>query len=65
MAKKILGQLEALAHWLQLKYMNSRRTTEIIEPGRLRFHPQDCREWVMLEYKKGLKRLKIKGGEST
>lgn len=58
MGKKILGQLEALARFLQLKYMKSRRTTEVIEPGRLRFHPQDIRGRVMLEYKERLKKLK-------
>lgn len=63
MVTKILSQLEALSRFLQLKYMASRRTTEIIEPGRLRFHPQDCREKIMLEYKKRLKKLKIEGGE--
>lgn len=63
MGKKILGQLETLARFLQLKYMKSRRTTEVIEPGRLRFHPRDCREKIMLEYKSRLAKLKIKGGE--
>ncbi len=63
MVAKILGQLEALARRLQLKYMKSRRTIEVIEPGRLRFHPRDCRGKIMLEYKKRLKKLKIEGGE--
>lgn len=57
MVEKILGQLEAIARFLQLKYMKSRRTTEVIEPGRLRFHPQDCRNKILAEYKKRLKIL--------
>lgn len=55
MVSKILGQLEAISRRLQLKYMRARRTTEVIEPGRIRFHPHDCREWVLKEYKKRIK----------
>jgi len=59
MVKKIFSKLEALARWLQLKYMASRRTTEIVESGRIRFHPQDAREWVLREYSKRLKKLNL------
>lgn len=59
MVEKIFGKLEALARWLQLKYMASRRTTEIVEPGRIRFHPKDAREWVLREYSKRLKKLNL------
>lgn len=62
MGETILAKLEALARWVQLKYMSSRRTTEIVEPGRVRFHPQDIREWIMLKYKQRLKELKIERG---
>lgn len=60
MVEKIFSKLEALARWLQLKYMSSRRTTEIVEPGRIRFHPQDCRKWILKEYRERLNRLEIK-----
>lgn len=59
MVSKILSQLEALVCWFQLKYMATRRTTEIVEPGRIRFHPQDCRKWVLKEYEKRLRQLGI------
>lgn len=38
--------LESLARILQLWYMSRRRTTEVITPGILRFHPHDARVWV-------------------
>jgi hypothetical protein len=59
MGEKLFAQLEALARRIQLKYMASRRTTEIVESGRIRFHPQDARQWVLKEYQKRLKKLKI------
>ncbi|MBU3957100.1 hypothetical protein KKI19_02405 [Patescibacteria group bacterium] len=59
MGEEIFAKLEALARWTQLKYMAPRRTTEIVEPGRIRFHPQDAREWVLKEYQKRLKKLRI------
>ncbi|TSC53191.1 MAG: hypothetical protein LiPW16_466, partial [Microgenomates group bacterium LiPW_16] len=46
MGKAIFAKLEALAYWVQLKYMNPRRTTEVISEGIIRFHPQDARKWV-------------------
>lgn len=57
MVQRILTQLESLAQKAQLRYMESRRTTEIVEPGRIRFHPQDAREWVLKEYRKRLEKL--------
>ena len=54
---QLLNYCELLARFLQLKYMSSRRTTEVIEPGRLRFHPHDCREKILVEYKKRLENL--------
>ena len=60
MVSKILTKLEIIARQVQLKYMASHRTTEVVEPGRILFHPQDCRERIMLEYEKRLKNLKIK-----
>lgn len=60
MVEKIFSKLEALARWAQLKYMASRRTVEVVEPGRIRFHPQDARDWVLKEYQKRLNKLEIK-----
>jgi hypothetical protein len=57
MGEKILTQLEALARWAQLRYMAKKRTTEVVEKGRLRFHPQDARSWVLPEYQQRLKKL--------
>lgn len=59
MGEALFAQLEALARWVQLKYMAKKRTTEVVEEGRLRFHPQDAREWVLPEYQKKLKELGI------
>ncbi len=57
MVQKILAKLEAVACRLQLKYMANRRTTEVIGPGRILFHPHDCRDWVLSKYKEKLKSL--------
>lgn len=54
MGEKILSQLEAIARWLQLRYMVKRRTTEVIEPGRILFHPHNCRNWILKEYNQRL-----------
>lgn len=52
-----MNALEMLAMKLQLRYMAKRKTTEITEPGRIRFHPQDARKWVLKGYEKRLKKL--------
>ena len=59
MVSKILTQLEILAKKMQLRYMTSKRTTEVIEDGRILFHPGDGHQQIMLKYKKKLKSLKI------
>lgn len=41
---------EAYAKRVQLKYMNSRRTNEIISDGYLRFHPIDARRIILRRY---------------
>ena len=54
----IVGWLDSLEKGLmklQLKYMERRRTTEKISPGRILFHPEDKGEWVMREFKKRIK----------
>jgi len=57
MVPKVLGQLEAIARWGQLKYMRRRRTVEVIESGRIRFHPHDCRDWVLKKYQTRVKKI--------
>jgi len=59
MGKKILSQLEKLAFFLQKKYMASRRTTEVVDKGRVLFHPRDCSISIMLKYEKRLRELKV------
>jgi len=59
MVPKVLGQLEAIARWGQLKYMRRRRTVEVIESGRIRFHPHDCRDGVLAKYQQKLRQLGI------
>ena len=59
MVSKILTKLEAIARRIQLKYMASHRTTEVVEPGRILFHPQDCRERILEEYRKKVEKLGI------
>ena len=60
MGKAFFAKLEALARRAQLKYMAPRRTTEVVEPGRIRFHPNDARKWVLKEYEEWLNKLGIK-----
>ena len=60
MVSKILTKLEAIARRIQLKYMASHRTTEVVEPGRILFHPQDCRKRIMLKYEKRLGNVGLK-----
>lgn len=55
----LVDLLERFTYRLQLAYMESHKTTEITEPGRIRFHPQDARVWVLKEYKKRLKILHL------
>lgn len=52
-----LSPLEKLSQWLQLKYMAHHRTSEVIRPGIIRFHPQDARGWILKEYQKRLQNL--------
>jgi len=49
--------LEVIAYKIQVAYMSSRRTNEIVEPQRIRFHPQDCRGWILKKYQKKLRNL--------
>jgi len=56
---QFLNFLELIAYKIQFAYMNSRRTKEIVEPQRVRFHPQDCRKWILKKYKEKLKDYSI------
>jgi hypothetical protein len=60
MVSKILTQLESLVKKLQLRYMADKRTTEVVEDGRILFHPGNGQKQIMLEYQKKLKALRIK-----
>ena len=55
----VVEPLEALAKWGQLFYMRPKITTEKIGDHQLFFHPADTQKWVMGEYQKRMKRLKI------
>lgn len=57
MVAKILSQLEKLAFWLQVRYMSKRRTCEVVESARIRFHPYDCRKEILEKYQKKLKKV--------
>lgn len=46
---------ESISKTIQVQYMSKRRTTEIVENSRIRFHPQDVRRCVMKEYNKRVK----------
>jgi predicted nucleotidyltransferase len=56
---KYLSLLENIFRKIQIRYMQKRRTTEIIRDGIIRFHPQDARKWVLREYKKRLEKYRI------
>ena len=51
--------IENLLRDFQLWYMRSKITTERITEHQLFFHPQNTGEWVMREYQKRLRKLKI------
>lgn len=44
--------LEKLAYKLQLKFMESKKTTEVTTPSIIRFHPPDTRRRILDEYQK-------------
>lgn len=56
---KMLGLMEPLVRRIQLTYMNSRRTNEVIAAGMIRFHPHDARHWIREKLAKRLKRWDI------
>jgi hypothetical protein len=60
MVAEIFTQLETIAKKIQLKYMAGKRTTEVVEEGRILFHPGNTHPQIMLEYQKRLKKLGFK-----
>jgi predicted nucleotidyltransferase len=56
---QFLNFLEGVAYKIQLTYMDSKRTNEIVELQRVRFHPQDCRGWILKKYQEKLKEYSI------
>jgi hypothetical protein len=51
--------LETPAKFLQLWYMRTRRTSEVISDGVLRFHPRDARAWIRSALGKRLAKYNI------
>lgn len=45
----LLQLIEPVAQFIQLRYMNRRRTTEVISDNVVRFHPRDARVWIKRE----------------
>ena len=52
-----LNPVEPFFQFVQLTYMKHRRTSEVIQKGYLRFHPNDARTWVLREYRKRLRQV--------
>jgi len=55
----LLQLIEPVAQFIQLRYMNSRRTTEVISDKVIRFHPRDARVWIKRELKERLTRANV------
>lgn len=59
-ASRFLLQLvEPIAKFIQLRYMNRRRTTEVVNDTLIRFHPCDARVWIRSALGRRLSRLNI------
>jgi hypothetical protein len=56
---QFLNFLEFIAYKIQVAYMRPKRTREIVKLHRVRFHPQDCRKWILKKYKEKLKDYSI------
>lgn len=52
-----MTMVEYFAKWLQLKIMQKPQGMERIEDGALYFHPEDCREKILKEYSKKVKKI--------
>lgn len=56
---QFLNFLEVIAYKIQIAYMAPKRTGEVVEYQRVRFHPRDCRRWILKKYQEKLKELFI------
>jgi hypothetical protein len=57
--EKILFIPEIIAKNLQLFYMKKKRTTELITPSLLAFHPKDMQTFILKEYEERIKKYAI------
>lgn len=57
LAASLLDLIENATKFLQLRYMGLPKGRERIESGALYFHPEDCRERILEQYRIRLKRL--------
>jgi len=64
MVEKIFTQLEALARGFQLWYMRGKKTTEVVSPTLIKFHPKDARGRVLKTYDERLKKLGLDSSDS-
>jgi D-beta-D-heptose 7-phosphate kinase/D-beta-D-heptose 1-phosphate adenosyltransferase len=55
----LLKILEKSAKYLQLWYMNKRRTSEVVSDTIIRFHPHDARLWIHKELQTKLRRYHL------
>lgn len=55
----ILQFIEPVAQFMQLRYMNRRRTTEVVTDHVIRFHPRDARVWIKRKLEERLARFNI------
>jgi hypothetical protein len=56
---RLLKILEKPAKYLQLWYMNKRRTSEVVSDTVLRFHPHDARLWIHTRLQSKLRRYHL------
>ena len=54
-----LRLMEPYVFRYQLRYMQPRRTTEVIRPGFIRFHPNDARIWIQKKLAKRIRQFNI------
>ncbi len=57
--RRILSLFDPPVKRLQLNHMAPRRTTEVIRPGMIRFHPHDARGWIRKKLAARLSRFDI------
>ena len=57
MGKRLFTKLENLAYQLQVWFMKSKRTCEVVDRKRIFFHPDQKRNKILAEYKKKLEKL--------